>query len=466
MPGNLPDFKIISHFKRFPQPKELPFAMSDQQNLLTVLSGLGITALNEMQQEANTSIQEMPEVLLLAPTGSGKTLAFLLPVLSLLKAEVAEVQCLIVVPTRELALQIEQVWRKMGTGFKATCCYGGHDMQTEVRSLSEPPALLIGTPGRLLDHMHRQSFSYRKITTLVLDEFDKSLELGFQEEMSEIVKNLRNLKKKVLVSATAGKKIPAFVHVKSPFEIDYITNKNSSGALQLLSVMYEKGEKMNALLKLLGTLGAESAIIFCNQRDSVELISLVLKENGIDCAFFHGKLEQEDRERTLIRFRNGSVLYLAATDLAARGLDIPEVKHVIHFEMPLKGDEFTHRNGRTARMLTKGTAYILASNEGTLPDYIIYPPKVLQLPASGAMPPAAEWTTIYISGGKKNKLNKMDIVGFLIQKGVLQKQDLGLIEVKDNISFAAVRKEKVKSMLANIREEKMKGKKYKIEIAR
>jgi superfamily II DNA/RNA helicase len=177
-------------------------------------------------------------------------------------------------------------------------------------------------------------------------------------------------------------------------------------------------------------------------------------------------LEQEDRERTLIRFRNGSVRYLAATDLAARGLDIPDVKHVIHFEMPMRGDEFTHRNGRTARMLAEGTAYILLNTDEKLPDYIIYPPRVLNLPTQFSLPPVTEWTTIYISGGKKNKLNKMDIVGFLLQKGKLEKQDLGLIEVKDNISFAAVNKNKVKSMLALIREEKMKGKKFKIEVAR
>jgi len=440
--------------------------MPNHENLPAILSGLGIAALNEMQQTANTTIQENPEVLLLAPTGSGKTLAFLLPILSLLSKDVDQVQCLVIVPTRELALQIEQVWRKMATGFKVTCCYGGHDMQTEVRSLTEPPALLIGTPGRLLDHMHRQSFSYRSIFTLVLDEFDKSLELGFQEEMGEISANLRNVKKRILVSATAGSKIPPFIKVKTPVEIDFITNQNQTSGLTLVQVLSGKGGKMGSLLRLLGHLGAESTMIFCNQRDSVERISAMLKEEAIDCAFFHGKLEQEDRERTLIRFRNGSVLYLAATDLAARGLDIPDVKHVIHFEMPMKGDEFTHRNGRTARMSAEGTAYILLTEDENLPEYIIYPPKVLNLPSKFTSPPESEWTTVYISGGKKNKLNKMDIVGFLLQKGQLEKQDLGLIEVKDNISFAAVRKNKVKSMLGLISDEKMKGKKFKIEIAR
>ena len=440
--------------------------MSDQENITAAIAGLGVSALNEMQEAAQSAILESNEVLLLSPTGSGKTLAFLLPIMSLLQKEVDQVQCLVIVPTRELALQIEQVWRKMSTGFKVTCCYGGHDMQTEVRSLTEPPALLIGTPGRLLDHMHRQSFSYRNIFTLILDEFDKSLEMGFQEEMTEIVRNLRNVKKKILVSATAGSKIPSFVSFKNPVEIDFISNRNQASGLTVVQVVSEKNDKMDSLLKLLGVLGAESTMIFCNQRDSVERISTVLKEEGIDCAFFHGKLEQVDRERTLMRFRNGSVLYLAATDLAARGLDIPDMKHVIHFELPMKGDEFRHRNGRTARMEAEGTAYILMNAEEKLPDYITIKPKVLALPTTFKAPPSSVWTTVYISGGKKNKLNKMDIVGFLLQKGKLEKQDLGLIEVKDTISFAAVNKSKVKAMLSLISEEKMKGKKFKIEVAK
>jgi len=440
--------------------------MSNQENLETTLSKLGIAALNEMQQEANTAIQESSEILLLSPTGSGKTLAFLLPLMSVLQKDVADVQCLIIVPTRELALQIESVWRKMSTGFKVTCCYGGHDVQTEVRSLSEAPALLVGTPGRLMDHIFRKSFTTRKINTLILDEFDKSLELGFQDEMAEIMQNLRSLKKKVLVSATAGSKVPSFTGVKNPVTLDFIENKNQKNGLAVKLVLSDKKDKTEKLVQLLSYLGAESTLIFCNLRESVERLSAVLKEEGIDCAYFHGKLEQEDRERTLIRFRNGSVLYLAATDLAARGLDIPDMKHVIHFELPMKGDEFTHRNGRTARMLTEGTAYILLNPDDILPNYISKKPPVLDLPGKLSLPAPSEWTTIYISGGKKNKLNKMDIVGFLIQKGKLEKQDLGLIEVKDTISFAAVRKSQVKSMLSLIAEEKMKGKKFKIEVAR
>jgi superfamily II DNA/RNA helicase len=177
-------------------------------------------------------------------------------------------------------------------------------------------------------------------------------------------------------------------------------------------------------------------------------------------------MDQDERERALIQFRNGSISYLVTTDLAARGLDIPEMNHVIHYHLPSKEDEFTHRNGRTARMLASGTAYIVAHESEKKMDYIDYRTTVLNVDNATTLPKAPEFQTIYVSGGKKNKLNKIDIVGFFSQKGKLEKGDLGLIEVKDFISFAAVKSKKVKEFLSNIRDEKMKGKKFKIEVAR
>jgi len=182
--------------------------------------------------------------------------------------------------------------------------------------------------------------------------------------------------------------------------------------------------------------------------------------------FYHGGMEQDARERALIRFRNGSVNYLVTTDLAARGLDIPEMKHVIHYHLPLQAHEFVHRNGRTARMHASGTSYLIFSRDEERPAYVDKNLEELVLSKRYPLPQLPEYQTLYISGGKKNKLNKIDIVGFLSQKGQLEKGDLGLIEVKDFTSFAAVKRSKIKTLLQLIREEKMKGKKYKIEIAR
>ncbi|RAK00177.1 superfamily II DNA/RNA helicase [Larkinella arboricola] len=440
--------------------------MESQNTPTSILSNLGIAALNPMQQEAREVILRDPDVLLLAPTGSGKTLGFLLPVLHLLKTDQPTVQCLILTPTRELALQIETVWKKMGTGFKSSVCYGGHPMATEIQNLTQPPAVLIGTPGRIADHLSRHTFDPNGIHTLVLDEFDKSLELGFHDQMAFIIKPLRNLKKRVLVSATSGLAIPDFTGVRSPTRVDFIPKEEQDNGLTIRRVVSPETDKLDTLVRLIGSLNSESALIFCNLRETAEQLSTFLNRQGIRTAFYHGGLEQDDRERALILFRNGSVRYLITTDLAARGLDIPEMKHVIHYQLPLHEHEFVHRNGRTARMHATGTAYLLLNPNEDQPRYVSDSLEELPLADHYPLPEPPDFQTIYVSGGKKNKLNKVDIVGFFSQKGGLEKGDLGLIEVKDFSSFAAVRTTKVAGLLARVKDEKMKGKKYKIELAR
>ena len=442
--------------------------MDIHQQHSQILTNLGIEKLNPMQVSAQKAITARnSDTLLLAPTGSGKTLGFLLPVLQLLKADHAKVQCLILAPSRELAMQIEQVWKKMSTGFKANVCYGGHPMTTEIQNLSTPPALLIGTPGRIADHITRKTFELDGITTLVLDEFDKSLDLGFHDQMSFIIGNLPNLNKRVLVSATAGIEIPEFTGLTTPQVLDFLPEKNTENVqLTMKLVISDEKDKLDTIFDLVCSLNSEAALIFCNHRDAAERTSEFLNQKGIVATFYHGGMEQDARERALIRFRNGSVNYLVTTDLAARGLDIPEMKHVIHYHLPLQAHEFVHRNGRTARMHASGTSYLIFSRDEERPAYVDKNLEELVLSKRYPLPQLPEYQTLYISGGKKNKLNKIDIVGFLSQKGQLEKGDLGLIEVKDFTSFAAVKRSKVKTLLQLIREEKMKGKKYKIEIAR
>ena len=439
--------------------------MKSENQQTTILSNLGIDALNKMQFEAQRTIISKKNTILLSPTGSGKTLAFLLPILQMLSEDIKTVQCLVIVPSRELALQIEQVWKKMGTNFKVNVCYGGHSIETELNNLSNPPALLIGTPGRLTDHLERKSFKTDDINILVLDEFDKSLQLGFLEEMDTIISELPNLQKRVLLSATSDVEIPDFVGMESSVTLDFTQEEQNDSLSVKLVVSHEK-DKIDTLFNLLCSLNSEAALIFCNHRESAERISDLLDAKGIYSGYYHGGMDQDDRERVLIQFRNGSLNYLITTDLGARGLDIPEMKHVIHYHLPAKEVDFTHRNGRTARMQTTGTAYIITYIEDIMPDYIPQGLDIFKLKEGKPLPKRPEYQTIYISGGKKNKLNKGDIVGFFLQIGKLDKYDLGLIEVKDFISFAAVKTPMVKSLLNNIRDQKMKGKKYKIEVAR
>ena len=431
-----------------------------------LLLNLGIESLNEMQETAQETILSQPNILLLSPTGSGKTLAFLLPIFQLLQPEINAVQCLILVPSRELAIQIEQVWKKMGTSYKINACYGGHSLETELKNLSNPPAILVGTPGRIADHIDRNSFETKEIKTLVLDEFDKSLQLGFHEQMSFIISRLNTVNKRILVSATSSIEIPKYTRVSNPFVLDFLTDETQNTNLNTKIVLSADKDKLQTLFQLLCTIGTESAIVFCNHRDAAERISDTLNEKGIFSTYYHGGMDQEERERALIQFRNGSVPYLITTDLAARGLDIPEMNHVIHYHLPAKEEEYTHRNGRTARMLATGTAYIVLHETEKRLDYINYQMPVLQLSANAKLPQKPDFQTIYVSGGKKNKLNKIDIVGFFLQKGNLEKTDLGLIEVKDFISFVAIKSNKVRNFLTAIKDQKMKGKKFKIEVAR
>ncbi|MBK9048525.1 MAG: DEAD/DEAH box helicase [Bacteroidetes bacterium] len=432
----------------------------------TFLAAFGIAELNSMQKAAVSAVSEHNEVMLIAPTGSGKTLAFLLPLVPLLNTQKTTTQLLIVVPSRELALQIEEVFRKMSTGFKITCCYGGHSVRIEEQSLSQVPSVVVGTPGRLSHHLRKGFLQLKTLDFLVLDEFDKSLELGFQEEMEYIIKQCKHLHKKVLTSATAMKEIPAFAGVVNPHTITTTSDQpDVSSKLQLKCVKVPGDDKLEALMLLLTKIGEAPAIIFCNHREAVNRISEQLKIYKVAHGIYHGALEQPDREKALIQFRNGSNRILIATDLAARGLDIPEVEFVIHYQLPVTEDIMIHRNGRTARMNANGTAIFLLDKEDHLPPFLETEPEEEKLPGKFIAPDATEWRTLYIGAGKKDKINKVDIVGLLLQKGGLSKDELGKIDILDHSAYAAIKAVKVKKLLELLSNEKIKSRKVKFELA-
>ena len=431
-----------------------------------VLENLKITSLNEMQLASIEASKKNNDVVLLSPTGSGKTLGFLLPLLNQLDKDKPGIQAMILVPSRELGLQIEQVFKQMQTGFKVNCCYGGHSTRTEKHNLEQAPALLIGTPGRIAFHIRNKNVDTTTITSLVLDEFDKALEFGFQEDMSFIVYHLKHLKKRMLTSATKMKEIPSFTGVTDPIEINYLSKTPvKAEGLKLKVVRAETKDKLDLLFSLICKLGNTATLVFCNHRDAVDRISELLSEKGLVHGTFHGKMEQEDRERALIKFRNGSFRILITTDLASRGLDIPEIENVIHYQLPHTEDVFIHRNGRTARMNAKGTSYLLLGEEEHVPTFIKDTPPEEKISIGGKIPENTPWCTLYIAAGKKDKINKMDIVGMLLQKGKLQKDELGLIEVLDFSSYAAVNRNKIDSVLELIKNEKIKNKKVKMEVS-
>ncbi len=434
------------------------------KNQKKILEKLGIEALNPMQEEAQFAIHSKPEVIVLSPTGTGKTLAFLLPLIAGLDPKNTAVQALILAPSRELAIQIEQVAREMGAGYKINVVYGGRPFSKDKMELKHQPALLIGTPGRVADHLRRGTVSADDIKTLVLDEFDKSLEIGFEDEMSEIMETLTAIEKKILTSATQEVEVPEFVGLEAPITINYL--HEGVEKLQVKTVLSPSKDKLDILLKTLCHLGHQPGIVFCNFKESIRRVSDFLAENGIAHGCFYGGMEQKDRERALIKFRNGTHQIIIATDLAARGLDVPEIKFIIHYHLPLRGAEFTHRNGRTARMHSEGTAYVLKWEHEELPDFI-YPNNETPLIETLDNKPAPDrslWTTLFISGGRKDKISKGDIAGLFFKQGKLKKDQLGIIELKHDCAFVAVHSAKVNQLLQFVDNSRLKKKKVRVTV--
>ena len=432
--------------------------------LQPIYEKLQIQEMNQMQKSTFQASENEQDIILLSPTGSGKTLAFLFPVLRNLQKDISGIQAIILVPARELALQIEQVFKNMGTDFKVTICYGGHDKKIEINNLTQAPAVLIGTPGRIAYHLKNNNFEPKTIKTLVLDEFDKALELGFEEDMNFIISSLKNISQRFLTSATAMDNIPKFVGLDNEKIINFLKLGEAKPNIQLKKVMTIPEEKLETLFKLICKIGSKRTLIFCNHRDAVDRISELLREKGIDRETFHGGMEQDERERALLKFRNDSTRILITTDLASRGLDIPEVESIVHYQLPPKEDAFIHRNGRTARMHAKGFAYLIMTEEENFPFIKGNTPEE-NITENYRIPAQTPFQTIYISAGKKDKVNKVDIVGYLIKKGELAKEDVGIIEVKDTTSYVAVARNKVKDVLKKLANEKLKGKKIKMEIA-
>jgi superfamily II DNA/RNA helicase len=448
------------------------------KNTQRLIKKLGIEKLNEMQGEAHLAITECPEVVLLSPTGTGKTLAFVLPLLELIDPKQEDVQALILAPSRELALQIEQVLRDLGTGLKVNAVYGGRPMTKDKAEIKHRPHILIGTPGRVADHLRRQTFSARSVKYLVLDEFDKSLEVGFEDEMSEIVGSLKRLQRKVLTSATQHAPIPTFVGLNEPMVVNFTRDEPTK--LKVVTVASKAKDKLPTLLSLLKHLDGQPGIVFCNFKASIDRVSEFLHENEIDHGIFYGGMEQIDRERSLIKFRNGTYQVLLATDLAARGLDIPEMKFIIHYHLPMKEHEFIHRNGRTARMKADGSAYVIQWTKEPVPGFIhadetldveeVTPKSedasleaaVAAVKGVSAEPSTSGWSTLYISGGRKDKVSKGDIVGFLIKVGQLESDQIGSIEVKVDCAFVAVLTDDVKGLINRVNNGRLKKIKVRV----
>ncbi len=434
--------------------------MKNYKNQEAILAKLGIAELNAMQVAALETIEKSTETILLSPTGTGKTLAFLLPIIAHLEQNKNSIQAIILVPARELAIQIDQVARDMGSGFRIAAVYGGKSGTKERLDLKQIPDVLIGTPGRIADHFRRNALAIKNLKFLVFDEFDKSLEIGFETEMREIMEAIPSIEKKVLTSATQSIKVPDFVNLTNPKTVNFLATKDES-KLEIEVLQTSEQQKLDDFYRLVCSVGQGNGIVFCNFKDTINEVSEFLNHKNVEHGCFFGGMEQIDRERVLIKFRNGTNRLLIATDLAARGIDIPDLDYIIHFELPPRLDEFTHRNGRTARMHSNGKAYIL-QDRSQLPEYVMdYSDVVLK---SDKRIHNSEWATLFISGGRKDKISKGDIAGLLFKQGKLEKNEVGAIELKADCAFVAVPRKKANAMVQELNNQKLKTKKVRISI--
>lgn len=443
------------------------------------LSALGFESLNNMQEEMLKEAVSAQNILLLSPTGSGKTVAFLLP----LVARMSEGKsALIIVPSRELAIQINDVYHKLKTGIRSVCCYGGHDLKKEIDSLSSirdnESFLLIATSGRFKDHIERGNIKTDKISTVILDEYDKSLELGFEDEVRFIIEQLQNRDQMVLTSATHAVPLSPWLNFRNYKQLDYLPKtakgKNDeesakyslSDKLEIYQVKSPVADKLDTLVELLCSLDDDAQIIvFSNYRESSERISHYLSDKGIENSLYHGGLEQDMREKALARFRGNSLRILVSTDLAARGLDIPDVAHIIHYHLPADEETFVHRNGRTARAGNTGASYLIVGPNEFVPAYLSTEPKFFRLKPNMTFREAS-YVTIYIGRGKKDKISKGDVLGFFTKNAGIDGKKIGRIDIYDKCAYCSMARDVAQSVVEKVKGLKIKGEKTHYLIVR
>ena len=436
-------------------------------NVTVDLAKLGIEQLSAMQLKASDSIaQGERDVILLSPTGSGKTLAYLLPILQKLDVSSKEVQAVVIVPNRELAIQSAEVLQLLTKAMKGFACYGGRPTMDEHRQLRQvQPQIVFATPGRLNDHLDKRNISIEAIQYVVIDEFDKCLEMGFQEEMSKILEKLTAVKQRILLSATDAVEIPHFVNMNNVDRLDYLTSATVSHQVRVFSVHSPDKDKLQTLKQLLLLFGNQSTIVFTNYRESAERIHDYLTFQHFYSTVFHGGLDQQERESSIYKFSNGSVNILVSTDLASRGLDIPDVDNIVHYQLPDQEENYVHRTGRTARWEKEGRAFLLIGPTEEIPAYAISHTHEYSIPVTASQPALPKMATIYIGKGKKDKISKMDVVGFLCKKCQLAPDEIGRIDVNNYYVYVAVQRNKLQEVLKRAKGQKIKGLKTIFEAA-
>lgn len=445
-------------------------AMREKEFLPLVESALGISALNPMQRRMLDVVSERRDIVLLSPTGTGKTLAFVLPVLKLLKPSAGRVQAVVIAPSRELVLQIGGIVRRVAKGVRCVEVYGGHKVEDEVNSLGVTPDILVGTPGRMLDHLNRKNIEPWTVRICVLDEFDKTLELGFGHEVSRLMAAFRNVSRVMLTSATPAEEYPDYIKLDNPVTLNYLSdNRELRNRLKVYGVTSVSNDKLESLLALLRALASEAGlgktIVFVNHRESAERVYAYLRRCVASAVLYHGALDQRDREKAVALFGSGARNVLVSTDLGARGLDIEGVEHVVHYHQPLTEQSYIHRNGRTARVDAEGAAYVLLGPSEEPAPFVAL---------DGTFRPEHDrgddsclstgLDSLYIAAGRKEKLSKGDILGWLVKDLGVDGDKVGRIAVADHYALVTLPADLARDITSMARNHRIKGVKRPVHL--
>ncbi|MGY3689003.1 ATP-dependent RNA helicase DbpA [Vibrio coralliilyticus] len=446
-----------------------------RSELIETLNSLNYTEMTPIQQQALPIVLEGKDVIGQGKTGSGKTAAFTLGLLSNLNVKRFRVQTLVLCPTRELADQVAKEVRTLARGIhniKVLTLCGGMPMGPQIGSLEHGAHILVGTPGRILDHLSKGRINLAEMNTLVLDEADRMLEMGFEEAIDAIIDEAPQDRQTLLFSATFPKNIESLVSkvMRDPQMIKVESTHQTTTIEQRFYKLGTTEERDDALEALLLTHKPESSVVFCNTKKEVQKVTDELSHRGFSVVELHGDMEQREREQALTMFANKSVSILVATDVAARGLDVDNLDAVFNFELSRDPEVHVHRIGRTGRAGSKGVAFSFYSEKeeyrvARIDEYMdiaISPAVLPEKPVERPFYPKMQ--TIQILGGKKQKVRAGDILGALTKQAGLDGKKIGKINILPMVSYVAVEHEIVKPALKQLQNGKMKGRNFKARV--
>ena len=442
--------------------------------MLKNLASLGYAAMTPIQAHSLPLILAGKDVIARAKTGSGKTAAFGIGLLSHLQVASPAVQALVLCPTRELADQVGKELRRLARfadNIKVLTLCGGVPFGPQLGSLEHGAHIVVGTPGRLLDHLRRGSLNLSGLNTLVLDEADRMLDMGFQEEISALIVAAPDKRQTLLFSATYPAEIAAMSEAiqHEPHEVS-VDEVHEEGAIQQLLFEVDREGRTEAVVRLLSHYCPQSALVFCNTRLECQELADALVDRGFSALAIHGELEQRERDQVLLRFANRSASVLVATDVAARGLDIKDLPAVINYELPRDPEIHIHRIGRTGRAGEQGLALSLVTPQEVRRVQAIENSLGSSLPrgdldalgVSGGRPAAPPMVTLCIDGGRKNKLRPGDILGALTGEGGMAGSEIGRIDILDHHAYVAIMRVSAGQALACLGRNRIKGRFFKV----